>query len=65
MLFGIWVPFALVLLAPVTVGIVGYHIAIDPAPAGRAVAGVVLAMHLFLAWHHRKAYQGLFAPPAA
>lgn len=50
------VPLSLALLAPILVGILGFHAAF--APEGLAVPGVLLALELVLAW----AYRGAFAP---
>lgn len=49
-----FVPLSLALLAPVLVGIVGYHAAY--APEGLAVPGVLLALELVLAWGYRSAF---------
>ena len=51
-----FVPLALALLAPIVVGIITYHIAMDPATIGPGI--LVLAMELYLAW----AYRGAFRP---
>lgn len=51
-----FVPLALALLAPVLVGIVGFHLAF--APATGVVGYVLLALELYLAW----AYRAAFAP---
>jgi uncharacterized membrane protein YphA (DoxX/SURF4 family) len=51
-----FVPLALVLLAPVVVGIITFHIAIAPATIVPGI--VVLVMELYLAW----AYRGVFGP---
>ena len=51
-----FVPLALVLLAPIVVGIITFHIAIAPATIVPGIA--VLAMELHLAW----AYRGAFRP---
>ena len=48
------VPLSLALLAPILVGIVGYHAAY--APEGLAVPGVLLALELVLAWSYRSAF---------
>jgi putative oxidoreductase len=48
------VPLALTLLAPIVVGIVGYHASLDPA--GLPVALGVLALELYLAWSYRAAF---------
>jgi len=56
------VPLALVILAPVVVHIVEFHVFL--APAGLPLAVVVAALGLFLAWTHRSAYRPLFAASA-
>jgi putative oxidoreductase len=49
-----FVPLALTLLAPVLVGIVGFHLAYEPMTG---VAGyVLLALELYLAWAYRDAF---------
>jgi uncharacterized membrane protein YphA (DoxX/SURF4 family) len=49
-----FVPLALVLLAPIVVGIITFHIAIAPATI---VPGIfVLVMELYLAWAYRAAF---------
>lgn len=60
-----FVPLALVLLAPVVVNIVAFHLFLEPS--GLPVALVVLALELVLAWAHRAAYRPLLAarPPRA
>lgn len=58
LLSNTFVPLALVVLAPVTVGIVGFHVALDPA--GGAAALLVLVLHLTLAYAYRRAYAPLF-----
>ena len=58
-LTGIFVPFALVLLAPVIVNILLFHLFLDPAGIG---PGLLVALcELVLAWHHRRSFRGLFA----
>lgn len=51
-----FVPLALALLAPVVVGIVGFHLALAPASGGPAY--LTLALELYLAY----AYRAAFAP---
>jgi len=51
-----FVPLALALLAPIIVGIITYHVAMQPATIGPGM--VVLLMELYLAW----AYRGAFRP---
>jgi hypothetical protein len=52
------VPLALVILAPVIVNIVAFHVFL--APAGLPLAIVVGLLAAFLAWTHRDAYASLF-----
>jgi hypothetical protein len=49
-----YVPLALALLAPAVVGIVGFHTVL--APAGFAMALLVLVLELYLAYSYRKAF---------
>jgi uncharacterized membrane protein YphA (DoxX/SURF4 family) len=51
-----FVPLALALLAPIIVGILTFHVAMQPATIGPGI--VVTAMELYLAW----AYRGAFRP---
>jgi len=53
------VPLGLVILAPVIVHIVEFHVFL--APAGLPLAVLVAGLALFLAWTHRWAYRPLFA----
>ena len=53
------VPLGLVILAPVIVNIVAFHVFL--APGGLPFAVVVALLALFLAWTHREAYRPLFA----
>jgi hypothetical protein len=57
------VPLGLLILAPVIVHIVAFHVFL--APAGLPLAVVVAALELFLAWIHRWAYRPLFAASLA
>ncbi|MBL8912503.1 MAG: DoxX family protein [Archangium sp.] len=49
-----FVPLALVLLAPITVNILGVHSTV--LPSGLPVAIVIIAIQLALAWSHRAAF---------
>ena len=49
-----FVPLALALLAPIIVGIVGFHLLL--APAGTPIAAVFLVLELVLAWGYRAAF---------
>lgn len=53
-----YVPLALTLLAPIVVGIVGFHLSLAPASGGAAY--LALALTLFLAYAYRAAYAPLF-----
>jgi len=61
-LSGRYTSFGLVLLAPVLVNIVAFHLALDPK--GLAPAIVFLALEVYLAWVNRAAYAPIFAAPA-
>ncbi len=52
------VPFGLLILAPVIVNILGFHLFVEPS--GLPLAIIVAAIALFLAWAHRAAYRPLF-----
>jgi uncharacterized membrane protein YphA (DoxX/SURF4 family) len=68
-LLGIFVPFGLVLLAPVLVNIFLYHVFL--APSGLGLAGFVCLLELIVAWQYRRCFESLFVsapaaePPAA
>jgi len=53
------VPLGVVILAPVIVNIVAFHVFL--APGGLPLAVVVACLALLLAWTHRAAYRPLFA----
>ncbi len=55
-----FVPLALAIIAPVIVNILAFQAFL--APSGLALASVVLALELLLAWTHRDAYRSLLAP---
>lgn len=57
-----FVPLALVLLAPVVVNIVAFHVFL--APTGTGMSLVVLALEIYLAWAYRKSYFPMLAPRA-
>ncbi|HXJ36398.1 MAG TPA: DoxX family membrane protein [Candidatus Eisenbacteria bacterium] len=57
-LTGVFVPLGLVLLAPILVNIVLFHLVLEP---DGIVPGLVFcAFELIVAWHHRRAFRGLF-----
>jgi uncharacterized membrane protein YphA (DoxX/SURF4 family) len=57
LLAGRFVPLALMLLAPLLVNILGYHLAVELKGIG--LGAVLTAMELFLAWAYRDAFQGV------
>jgi putative oxidoreductase len=54
------VPLGLILLGPVIVNIVLYHIFLDPT--GMPMAGVISALALFLLWIYRYKFPAIFQP---
>lgn len=62
LLGGRFVPLALTILAPVVVNIVAFHAFL--APSGIALALLVLALELYLAWAYRGAFRGVLAARA-
>ena len=63
LLTGVAVPLALVILAPIVVNILFFHLFL--APGGLAIAFVVVAMEVFLAWRYQGAFALLFSSSAA
>ncbi len=61
-LSGRALPLGLVLLAPVLVNILAFHLVLTPGDAAMSV--VLVAMGLGLAWIHRSAFRGLFGAGA-
>lgn len=55
-----FVPLALVLLAPVVINIIAFHLFL--ARPGLGAAFLVLGLHLYLAWAYRKAFHPLLIP---
>ena len=58
LLAGIFVPLALVILAPMVVNIIFFHMFLDPG--GLPLAIVVVSFEVFLAWRHNSAFAPLF-----
>lgn len=56
-----FVPLALTLLAPVTVNILAYHVALDPSPG---LPLVIIASQLFLAYAYREAFRSVLQAKA-
>ena len=61
LLLNVAVPFALVILAPVILNIILFHIYLSPVPMQLAIALVVAALELFLAWYYRANFAPLFS----
>jgi uncharacterized membrane protein YphA (DoxX/SURF4 family) len=59
LLLNLFVPLALVLLMPVLVNIIAFHIFLEPS--GTAPGAVLMAIELYLAWAYRKYYFNLLA----
>lgn len=59
LLAGIYVPLALILLAPIVVNIALYHFSIDPATQGLVMAVLLLALEIFLAWSYQGSFRGV------
>lgn len=62
LLAGSFVPLALVLLAPVIVNIVLFHLVL--APGGYGMLAVILGLELFLAWSYRGSFAGVLRADA-
>lgn len=54
-----FVPLALLVLAPITINILLFHLFL--APAGLPIALGILVFHLATAWSHRKNYRSILA----
>jgi uncharacterized membrane protein YphA (DoxX/SURF4 family) len=60
LLFGLFVPLALILLMPVLVNIILFHLFLSPAPGAFAPGIVLMVLELYLAWVYRDYYRSLF-----
>ncbi|HZQ46855.1 MAG TPA: DoxX family membrane protein [Verrucomicrobiae bacterium] len=59
LLLNLFVPLALALIAPILVGIITFHIFLQPA--GLAPGAVILVMELYLAWSYRQSFRPMLA----
>ena len=59
LLMNRFVPLALALFAPFMVNSIAFHAFLEPS--GLIMAGVFLALELYLAWTYRKAYGPMLA----
>jgi hypothetical protein len=53
-----YVPLLLVVLMPISLNILLFHIFL--APSGIGLSAVIIALQLFLAWQYRSSYRNLF-----
>lgn len=58
-LSGRFVPLATVIIFPITLNILLFHAFLEPS--GLPIAALLLIGNLFLAYYHRKKYQGLLS----
>ena len=58
LVFNKWVPFALILLAPITINVLLFHLFLDPP--GLVLAIIVLFLNAILIYKHWKSYRPLF-----
>ncbi len=61
-LIGIFVPLALVALAPVIFNIALFHFFLDSRPERILLVLLMIGAHIILTYHHRVAFQSLFDP---
>lgn len=57
-----FVPLALLLFAPFIVNSIAFHVFLEPT--GLVIAGVFLALELYLAWAYRAAWRPVLTPRA-
>jgi uncharacterized membrane protein YphA (DoxX/SURF4 family) len=62
LLLSLFVPLALVLIMPVLVNIILYHIFLQPS--GIVPGAILMVLELYLAWAYRKAYCSVLAMKA-
>lgn len=60
LVLGRYVPLALILLFPISVNVVFFHLFLDPA--GIMMAAVLFVLNAVLLWKYRKAYTALLKP---
>jgi uncharacterized membrane protein YphA (DoxX/SURF4 family) len=60
MLFGLWVPLASLLLAPIAVNILLFHVFLNPA--GLPIAVVITVLHAVVVWNQRSLFMPLLRP---
>ena len=62
LLAGRFVPLALLLLAPVVVNILAFHLVFTPADAGMSI--VLTLLMVYLGWAYRDSFRGVLDPNA-
>ncbi|MFZ6185670.1 DoxX family protein [Nannocystis pusilla] len=62
LLSGRLVPLALILLAPVIVNIVAFHLALEPG--GYGMLAFIVGLEVYLAWAYRDSFAGVLNPNA-
>ena len=62
LLLNLFVPLALVLIMPVLVNIIAFHVFLEPS--GTLPGAILMALELYLAWVYREAYRPLLRPKA-
>ncbi|MBL7835488.1 MAG: hypothetical protein JNK18_16130 [Cyclobacteriaceae bacterium] len=60
LLLNFLTPLSLVILAPISLNILLFHLFL--APTNIAIAIVIVALHVFLFWAYRKNYRSIFDP---
>jgi uncharacterized membrane protein YphA (DoxX/SURF4 family) len=60
LVFNVFTPLALILLMPVLVNIILFHLFLSPAPSAFAPGIVLMVLELYLAWVYRDYYRSLF-----
>lgn len=60
LLLNLFAPLALILLMPVLVNIIAFHLYLAPAPGAFAPGIVLTVLALYLAWAYRDYYRSLF-----
>lgn len=63
-LTGILLPLGLMLLAPVLVNIVAFHMYLDPRTGGMAFVAVLVVLFLFLCLAYASSFRGVLQPVA-
>jgi putative oxidoreductase len=60
LLFGLLTPLVLLLLFPISLNILLFHVFLAPAPESLVIAVVLFLLNLYLAWINRAVYKPLF-----